>query len=439
MVLFLLLLSCQTNHAHELIPPNIRKLALDDRNILNPIDFNTTYYLYLPTKNLITAQQFTPVLNFVVASSSSNQILDYCTPKQLFPDIPLWRINLTDLKWSTNAFHTVLSSYPYSYNNTNPLFIRGDWLVSQLTDTSTSSSEAYYRLLYGKTSKNLTRNEILSFWGVATSSNLSFGLIENDSGVSVSKTRIIENRPTLRGYTWGTFDAVKNDPFDDILPPFTNFKHEAEEWIVGAPKFALKTNPPITGVLQYYFLANANGKVLASADPALVEDRSRFRDNSQIRAPGSCIQCHIQGINQPSKNALRELITKGADIYADKKTQQQLELFHLLPLTREIRDNNDRFQTIQKYLTKMEPDEFLEAFRKVVSNYDKPVSLAQAGEEVNFKALHLAFGSVSNSTPTLQLNPRLVGLAHNIPISRQNWEKLYNQAIKSVKLFKKEL
>lgn len=439
LIILILILATKSN-AHQIVPQEIKQVALDDRNRIDPSSYNTTYYLYLPTTNLKqTNTNFNATLNFVIASSSSNQILEYCLPHRLTPKLPLWRINLNDLKWSPQSFKQVLSHYPYSPDQHNPLFIRADWLLSQLTDTSTSKSEAYYLLLYNKTSKTLTRNDVLSFWNVQKSTNLSFGLVENDSGVAISKTRIIENRPIARGYVWGTRDASSSDPFQDIVPPFIGFKHEAEEWIIGAPKFSLKSDPSIIGTLQYYFLALANGKIQTKADPALVEDRSRFRDSSQIRTPGSCIQCHIQGINYPKQNALRQLITNGADIYADKKAQERLELFHLLPITGEIKENNAKFQTIQKYITGMEHEEFLTAFRTVMKDYDKLLTLDRAGREVNFEELQLAFGAASNSAPTIQLNPRLVGLAHNIPISRQNWENLFQQAVISVKIFKKEL
>ena len=441
MVFLWIFLSCQTilpSNAHEIIPSEIKKVALEDRTSLPPTEYNETYYLYLPSSKA-PSKEFEAILRFTLASSSSNQILEYCLPIRVSPTLPLWKINLSNLKWSNVSFSRVLESYPFAYRSNNPLFIRADWLIVALTDTSTNSSQAYYQLLYNSDPKTLTRQVILKFWGVSPTQNLSFGLVENNSGVAVSKTRIIENRPTLRGYTWGTRDSSKTDPFTDIVPPFTGFKHEAEEWIIGAPKFSLSSSPPVVGTLQYYFLATADGKVQASADPAIVEDRSRFRDNSQIRTPGSCIQCHSQGINFPQQNALKQLITNGADIYADKKTQQTLELFHLLPINQEIKENNAKFQTIQSFLTNgMKPEEFLEAFRKVIKDYDEPLTLEQAGREVNFEELHLALGAISSSTPTIQLNPRLVGLAHSLPISRQNWEKLHFQAITAVKLFKKE-
>lgn len=425
----------QQNQLHDVVPLQLKKAALEDFAQQPPIPGNY-YYLYDYGQSQNRNENLLPVLSFVLASTSVQQILDYVIPKEIIPS-SLYRIDLQGLKWSQTAFQKVLSQYPYDPQRKNPLYIRADWLLSQLTDTS--QSNAYYLLLYNAPPSKLSRDAILSQWGVSNDPKLSFGLIENDSGVALSKSRILQNLPVLRGYAWGTLDSIKSDPFIDPVPPFTQFKHDAEEWIIGAPKFVLQANPPIYGNLQYYFLATSQGQIINAADPKLVEDKSRFKNNPQIRTPGSCIQCHSQGLNYPNVNALRQLIEKGADVYADKNSQEQLELFHLLPAHEEIKYANTQFQKIQRHLTGLSSEEFLEAFRSIINEYEKPLSLEKAGKEVNFDPpldFKFALGAASNSSYTL--DARLVGLAHDIPISRQNWEKQYYNAVNAVKIYKKE-
>jgi hypothetical protein len=433
MALFLILTRLNEIHAqyqtqiHDVVSLQLREAAKEDLLKQPPGDY---YYLYLPEqKQNNENKNFFSVLSFVLASTSTQQILDYCTPQKI--NNSLFRINLEGLKWSPTAFQKILKNYPYDPNRQNPLYIRADWLISQLTDTT--ASNAYYLLLYNKLPSQLDRDSILSQWGVVRNSSLAFGLIENDSGVALSKTRILQNFPILRGYAWGTLDAISADPFVDAVPPFTNYKHEAEEWIIGAPKFVLQTNPPLSGTLQYYFLATSTGNIINAADPSLVEDKSRFKNNPQIRTPGSCIQCHSQGLNFPTTNALQQLIKSGADIYADKETQTTLELFHLLPAKESIEESNKKFQKIQHYLTKMTPPEFLEAFRSVINNYEKPLTLEEAGKDVNYGRFNLALGNTS--TTAFKLDARLVGLAHNIPISRRNWEKQFYNAVNAVNIY----
>lgn len=296
--------------------------------------------------------------------------------------------------------------------------IRADWLTVQLADAN--ESPAYYELLLGKVPA--TRDEWLSLLGVDKQADplLRFGMIEENSGVAKQKTRWLESFPTLAGYAWGTRDALKITPENDPLEhPDGQFKHDGEEWIVGIPKLSLTTRT--RGVLQVYLLSNGDGKRVDKAPVDLVEDATRFRGTAEIRNPGSCVQCHGDGLNKPTENGVERYILSGAELYALGRNElAEVEAFHLGRVSLD-RDNAD-YQSIVTALTGLDGEDASAAFRRAVDRYDKPLRLPDVARELGVAEV-AAKNAIANQTGQGKpLAARLAGLAYGRTIPREAFE-----------------
>ena len=353
-------------------------------------------------------------LAFMTATSSRQYIVEYCVPERISPT--LWHLDLERLKWNVRDWIKVLESYPYYHGQSYPLVVRADWLLVQLADSD--ASDAHYRLLYGSQNVPKTIQDFRAFWGVDSSPELKFGLIEGKSGVSVQSFRWLENRPVSRGYYWETKDVLKIQPGADPLEaPDGNFKADGSEYILGTHKVSIKKGT--RGVLQVYLLTNGQGKVVNQAPTDLVEDHSRFRNLAAIRTSGSCIGCHITGILEPTTNELRSLIKLGVDIYAkDKKKQEAVELFHLGDVDSEIKHNQELYARGVKAVNHLTPQENAAGFKKAVEDYDKDLSLEDMAREHYCKPEELKFALAYYGA----LPARLAALAHSKPIPRHTAE-----------------
>lgn len=391
--------------------------ASADRAQFQQSDWPYLYYLSTASADRKLQPSVEIALKFVVPSVSKAAIIEHQMPQRVGAT-NLYRIDLRGLEWSYAQWAAVMRRYPYS--SQLPLIVEGRWLVTQLTDAA--ESDAQYRLLYGDKIPK-TRDDFLKFWRVDGEPSLRFGLIESQSGVSIQGTRWIENRPISRGYAWGTRDIFKVDKErDPLVRPEGTFKHDGEEWIVGIPKLSSSTGA--RGTLQVYLLANGQGNRVDKAPVNLVEDTSRFRGLAEIRNTGSCIQCHAAGINQPNRNALRDLVVSGVDPYAKKKDQEAIERFHFGNLQTEINRNGEDFATIVEICTGVKPPEAVAAFKATIGSYDAPVSLGDAARELYTSSaeLRLALANYSLAGP---VNPRLALLAHDQEIPREAWDSLY--------------
>ena len=384
------------------------------------------YLYYLTTAQSPDPERLAKAGAFMVASTSNQPILERSAPVQVAEN--LYRIDLRDLRWRWQDWLHVLRRYPYQTAKSGrptyapPLVVRMDWLVVTLADAN--ASDAYYRLLYGGRIPK-TRDEFLKFWRVDDDPLLRFGLIEGNSGVAQQRIRWIENRPAPRGYAWGTRDSlVIVDASDPLAHPDGRFRHDGEEWIVGIPKFSLASGQ--RGALQVYLLSDGAGKRIDKADGDLVEDYTKFRAKPQIRTAGSCIQCHHSGLNAPTLNELRRLIEMGVDVYANQKhLQEQLELFHLSDVARELDRNNEDFAAAVEMINGLSPQENAAAFAACVRSYDADLSLLDAARELDSTAeeLRLALADWNNRGQTT--SARLAALAHQKPIPRTVWEQEY--------------
>lgn len=358
-------------------------------------------------------------LAFVVASSTRQDNLAYCRPVQVTDT--LWRIDLAWLKWSEADWNHLVAKYPYHPTGSlTSTLVRADWLVLQLTDQT--ESDAYLRFVFGRVPKN--RDDALEILSVDAKPQFRFGLIQANSGVSVSGTRWIENRPVARGFGWGTRDsAALTNESDSLEHPAGDFKHDGEEWIIGLPKFDPTTG--YRGALQVYFLANGQGQIVPRAPVDLVRDHQEFRGVAEIRNPGSCIGCHDNGLNPVGPNQLIEVIKSGVEAYADYANYQQIEAFHFSQLDREVSRNCEDFQGAA-LLACGEPSAEASLYvKQVVEAYDAPVTLERAAAEVYSEAVELKRALALGSATGYSLGARLSALAHDGSVPREAFEENY--------------
>lgn len=358
-------------------------------------------------------------LAFVVASSTRQDNLAYCRPIEVTPTLRV--IYLDWLKWSPDDWNRLVAKYPYHPTGAhNATLVRADWLVLQLTDQT--ESDAYLRFVFGRVPKN--RDDALAILSVDAKPQFRFGLIQANSGVSVSGTRWIENRPISRGYAWGTRDTLQLDGDSDPLErPDGGFKHDGEEWIVGLPKFDPATG--YRGALQVYFLANGGGAIVPRAPVDLVRDHREFRGFAEIRNPGSCIDCHDSGLNPVGPNQLTEIIKSGVEAYADYKNYQRIEAFHFSQLDKEVNRNCEDFQGAA-LLACGEPSAEASLYvKQVVEAYDAPVTLERAAAEVYTEAVELKRALALGSATGYSLGARLSALAHDGTVPREAFEENY--------------
>jgi|GEM_PF-2767154 hypothetical protein len=396
------------------------------------VDPLVTYYLstaWVPAEQragLVTA------MRFIVPSLSLEQVVDDQVPQQTAADSTLWRIDTKALGWYQSLPRVLQRANPYHDGHGPSLVIRADWFLVAATDCKDSTT--YYELVFGEAFTK--KAQFLQRLGIVTDqSGLSFGLIEANSGVIVSKKRWIETFGQRRGYAWGTRDSAKIDLETDPLGrPDGKFKHDAEEWIIGVPKIHAATGR--RGALQVYFLANAAGDRQDVAPPDIATDHTRVRHGAtEIRNGISCISCHVEGMIEPTTNEFRDLITAGADVYADKVTQRSLEAFHLGDIMTEIERNREDFAAMVEACAGVPPKQAVEAFTQVVRAYDAPVTPEMAAAELGVELDELR-SAIAYGSNTGQFSPRMVALAHDRAIPRQAWEALYLEAFRAVKTWR---
>jgi hypothetical protein len=390
-------------------------------------DLLSTYYLSTASVPADQRENLVTAMKFIVPSLSLEQVVDEQLPQQVSET--LWRIDTKALGWYTALPRVLQRSNPYHDGHGPSLVIRADWFLVLATDCKEST--AYYELVFGEvfTKKAQFQKRL------GIEAGQSFGLIESNSGVIVSKKRWIETFGQRRGYAWGTRDSAKvNLATDPLGSPDGKFKHDAEEWIIGVPKLHAATGT--RGALQVYFLSNAAGDRQDVAPPDIATDHTRIRYGAtEIRNGISCISCHAEGMINPTTNEFRDLITAGVDVYADKKTQQQLEAFHLGDLKLELERNREDFTVMVELCTGVPSKQAVEAFAAVVKNYDAPVTMELAALELDTTVeelqLALAYGSSAG-----KYSPRLALLAHTRSMPRQVWEQVYLDALHALQIWR---
>jgi hypothetical protein len=390
------------------------------------------YHYYLSTASVAPDHRadLAVAVRLMVASSSLQPIVERCTPQPVTDT--LWHVDLRELQWAVDDWHKVLADYPYATARL-PIVVRADWLLLQLADQT--DSDAYFRLLFGGDRIPKQRDDWLDLLKVSRERSkdfdaLRFGLIESESGVAKQDARWMERHPVLGGYAWGTRDILEVAPDADPLEhPAGDFEHDGEEWIVGIPKVSLTTGD--RGALQVYALSSGDGKIVAEAPVDLVEDSTTFRQQRAVRNPGSCVQCHTEGLNLPSTNDYRQLIVDGVDVvfYGDKDKQDQIDAFHLGDVERELSRANEDFQAIVRLATGVESAAAVKAFKATVDRFDAALDLDATARELGTtpENWRLAIGYASTQTSTLPA--RVAGLPHGRTIPRAAWEGIYHEAL----------
>lgn len=397
--------------------------ALADRATISPVDVPYTYYLTTATVSEDQRQALHNALCFTLPSLSSKTDLGQQLPVRV--NETLYRMDTRGLGWEQTWPKVLIEHYPFAKHQTDhglaPLVVRADWCVAALLDPI-ESGDSQYQLLYGKALG--TDKEFLDFWGIQNDPEYVFGMIEGQSGVSVQRTRLIENRPgAKRNYGWLTHDsrvvAGKTDPLEN-LP--NKGKYDASELIVGIPKWYAGQS----GVLQAYFLSTGEGKRQDKAPADIVVDHTNVR-GVEIRNSISCIACHTQALLAPSVDEWKQYITSGARVYADKKSQQAIDRYLGSDVAKEIARNNADYATGVVLCNGLSPAANASNFAAMVKAYDAPLDLEQAARELYCtpEELRLALGDYSR---LYGLNGRMAILASGQTITRQQWLANYELA-----------
>jgi hypothetical protein len=359
-------------------------------------------------------------LKFTLPSVSRQTVLEKCGPLKIGPT--LYRIDLADLYWDRAAWLRFITGYPYS-DAQNPIMLRADWLVTHLMDANEQTTPAYYELLFGRVPKD--RDDALKLLGVMLDPAQQWGWIEGRSAVSVVGTRWIANLPVGRGYAWGTRDALKLDREHDMMEsPEGGFKHDGEEWIIGIEKKHQKTGT--RGVFQVYFLANGAGQLVQRADIRLVVDHTKFRGLQEIRIAGSCVQCHVNGLNPQTVDELRLALTSGVYAQTDYKNKDKIETFHFGSPKKDIRRANEDFGAMVELQCGVKPAVAVAAFASTVRSYDRALTPARAAWELGVERDELGLALGHASAHHARLPERIAGLGHGLAAPRLAFEPAHN-------------
>lgn len=398
------------------------------------------YLYYLTTDNLPQAQREAAhrILSFVVPSLSSGTQLDAQLPVEVRPG--LYRINTRNLGWQAQLPQILRDHYPYSeYEGDLPLVIRADWFCQFAMD-QTKSKDVYFRLLFGKPIKTL--DEFLSAVGAQQASTFTFGHIEAESRVAVNKVRLLTTVPTLRRTDcWITYDYreinAKTDPLENLTRGIRDGKHDhdASEVIVGLPK-SLAGSAGATGALQAYGLFNAQGAVQEVAPANIVVDHTNTR-GVEIINPLSCVACHIEGLREPSSNALKRYLESGAEAYInDYQAQQEVDRFHLTEIRKWITRANEDYTAAVRACNGYTPAENSKAFIELIRAYDHSLSLEDAARELYVAPEELRNALGYWTAARKAMPARLAELAHGGIIHRDSWESEYRFALTILRTWK---
>lgn len=409
-------------------------LAFEDYN-KQPEEIRT-YVRYLSLRQVDPryALPAAKALLFTVPSTSRGVNLDDQIPERMFTTrtvdgvptlVPtdLYRINLLNLQWDFEQWLEVLKRYPYGYTE-NPIIVRGDWLIHEIADGT--RSQAYYALLYGAAPPK-TKDEMYTFFKVRTDQQnaLGFGLVAQDSPVSVAKERLIEHTFVDGGYAWQTYDLFEikdgQGPLDKPRPG--DFTPDGREMIIGIPKVSVKQR--LRGALQVYQLGDSAGNRVEEGPGRLVQDYIRFKGHHVIVNMGSCVQCHAKGINEPQVNGLEKALLDGVELIAQYNERQFLERFHLTDVGKEMRRNQEDYAAAVRACNGTDPETNSALFKASVDGYWADLTLEQVAREVDSTAQELQLALAYASEKKLEVGARFSGLAHGRKITRATLETGY--------------
>lgn len=411
---------------------------LADRKNSDISDLPFRYYFTLDHIPVELQPKVASVLSFVIASSSTQQAVENCTPIPIGPTA--FRIDTRTLNWNAAYLSKQLITSPYhkSINQDVPQLIQHPvWFIQHLADSRESKS--YFGLLYGD--EDITRDEFLKRWETNDDPFYRIGYIEGESGVSVSRTRWLMNFPNgVRTDVWGTLDFFKldetNDPLNNFDYPISRWKsdpiHDGEEWIAGMPKFSITSRQ--RGRLQAYALFDNKGGSVTEAPGRLVRDSTGFRNSGVITNFGSCVQCHPNGLNALNRDETRQYIQSGATIYTESnQASSNIDQLLLSPTEDLIKKANEEYAIGVKMVSGMEPEQLALAFQEVVQWYDQPVTLEQACLELRTTPEKFKLAMAWVEVKSRGLHPRQAALTHDTPCPRSIWESIYTLTYLQIK------
>lgn len=395
------------------------EIALADRATLPQSDWPYTYYFTLEATPQEHREVLEDVLCFAACSLSDSVVIEHQLPHNIFG---VWRIDTRGLGWEKTLPALLKAHYPYSsYQGELPMLVRADWFVQFALDQEVGG-DAYFELIFGESPKKL--DQFLGLLKAEAGSPFEFGHIEDRSGVSLTGTRLIATLPTrTRQGLWITYDSAElNQQTDPLEHLDRKMKFDASEVIGALPKTVASTGQ--IGHLQVYALFNANGDNQTKAPANIVTDSTGTR-GVEIRNAMSCIACHAEGLRPLKVNALKEFVRSGAESYADYKTREQIERFHLTQLGTIIQRHNEDYAAILHAINGLTPEQNSQAFSAVIKRYDAPLTLETAAAELgcSVQELTLAMGYAG------PLPARIAQLAHGGATHRSTFETEYRTLV----------
>ncbi len=211
-------------------------------------------------------------------------------PRPIDPAATIFRIDIRDLRWSTETWIAIRSLYPYAIRASGPdfqrvtsetrsslPFVRGDWFVA------VASRPPLYHAVLGlpETSSQLQRLLKIDFAQDVRQERVARAGF-NESGISVHP-RIIERHETSDGACWVSYDFAGAAGDKNFFSNPLQFAADGGEIIFNLPNG-----------LQAYYLADAAGTRLDKAPTSIVKDPSQA-DGSVVNGL-SCMRCHSAGL-----------------------------------------------------------------------------------------------------------------------------------------------
>ncbi|MCH8199459.1 MAG: hypothetical protein IIA54_05260 [Chloroflexi bacterium] len=232
---------------------------------------------------------------------------------------------------------------------------------------------------------------------------------------------------------WSVLQETRDDasPGESLV-----LKYDASELIAEIPKLA----PDGEWVrCQAYLLTDGRGRRIDEADTRMVVDATDRR-HPAIRTPGSCIRCHVEGINTLPENYTRAAIFDGQEITLKKlRDADDAERIYLGLLKKDQRRHQEDFADFVKAACGAAPVQAIVNYTAALAYYDRPVSLQQGAAELAATAedLSAAIAYASELLGPNQNVARLTALPHGRAAPRKVWEQaVYRQAFESLVLWR---
>ena len=360
------------------------------------------------------------VLAAVIASGTKSADLEAITPRRL-PGTDLVRFDLHALGWQESDWAAVAGADANGYTRRqNPLIVPAGWLLEALTDER--SSEAWRRFALGGAT---TSADALKYLGADAADPYRFGLIEGASRVNVAgdAARIVEHRDGVSVSTWATYDVFKpvagRDPLEALFPE--QLRADGSEVFVLLPKVSLH----VRGVLPITFLANGDGRLVASAPVELVRDHTETL-GPEVVNPASCIVCHAAGPQRFSKNALAVRLEAGLELFAKRDADRRaVEQFHLGGTNLALDRWQEDYTAALAACSGLTPAGYSRYYREAIGAWRADVDLARAAAELWTTPDDFGRALAYASANRVGLSPRLAGLPHGFSVPREAWEAEY--------------